>query len=115
VFDGLEKKAKIQRARILLDKTYVQKSDFERGMTLEVKNSRIAYLNAQESVSTTEKSLQLAQNIYDTTQIKFREGVGSSLEVAQAERELYTAQANYTNALYELLVAKADLDKAQGK
>lgn len=115
VFDGLEKKAKIQRARILLDKTYVQKSDFERGMTLEVKNSRIAYLNAQESVSTTDKSLQLAQNIYDTTQIKFREGVGSSLEVAQAERELYTAQANHTNALYELLVAKADLDKAQGK
>lgn len=115
VFDGLEKKAKIQRARILLDKTYVQKSDFERGMTLEVKNSRIAYLNAQESVSTTDKSLQLAQNIYDTTQIKFREGVGSSLEVAQAERELYTAQANYTNALYELLVAKTDLDKAQGK
>ena len=115
IFDGLDKKAKIQRARILLDKTLIQKNDFERAVTLEVKNARTAYLNARESVTATDKSLQLAQEIYNTTQIKFKEGVGSSFEVAQAERELYTAQANYTGALYELLVAKSDLDKALGK
>lgn len=115
VFDGLDRKAKIQRARILLDKTLIQKNDFERAVTLEIKNARTAYLNSRQSVSTTEKSLELAQEIYNTTQIKFKEGVGSSLEVAQAERELYTAQANFTNALYELLIAKSDLDKAIGK
>jgi outer membrane protein TolC len=115
IFDGLDKRAKIQRARILLDKTQLQKQDFERAVTLEVRNARTAFLNARQSVETTKNSLDLAQKIYDTTQAKFRGGVGSSMEVAQAEREFYAAQANYTNALYDLLVAKTDLDKALGR
>lgn len=115
IFDGLDKKAKLQRARIEVDKNMIQKRDFERGVTLEVQNSKIAFLNAGQTVETTKKSLELAQNIYDVTQIKYKEGVGSSIEVTQAERELYSAQAANINALYDLLVAKTDLDKALGK
>jgi len=115
IFDGLDKKAKMQRARIELDKTAIQKRDFERGVTLEVQNAKIAFLNANQTVETTRKSLDLAQQIYDITQIKYKEGVGSSIEVAQAERELYTAQSANMNALFDLLVAKTDLDKALGK
>jgi outer membrane protein TolC len=37
------------------------------------------------------------------------------MEMTQAEQELYRTQANRLNALYELVVAKADLDKALGK
>jgi outer membrane protein TolC len=115
IFDGLDKNAKLHRAKILLDRTRVQKSDFERGVVLEVRNARTAVLNARKNVETTKNSLDLAQKIYNTTQIKFKEGVGSSLEVAQAEREMYAAQANYTNALYDLLSTKTDLDKALGR
>lgn len=115
IFDGLEKSGKIQRARILLDKTRIQKSEFERAVTLEVRNARASFMNAQQSVETTRNSLALAQRIYDTTQIKFKEGVGSSVELAQAERELYAAQSNHTNALYDLLIAKSDLERALGK
>lgn len=115
LFDGFDKKAKLQRARIELDKTAIQKRDFERGVALEVQNAKIAFLNANQTVETTKKSLEMAQQIYDITQIKYKEGVGSSIEVTQAERELYAAQSAQMNALYELLVAKTDLDKALGK
>ena len=37
------------------------------------------------------------------------------MEMAQAEQELFRTQANRMNALYELVLAKADLDKALGK
>jgi len=56
----------------------------------------------------------LAERIYKTTQIKFKEGVGSSFEMINAESELTTAHTNYLNALYELNVAKIDLNKALG-
>lgn len=115
IFDGLDKRAKMQRARIEVDKSILQKIDFERGVTLEVENAKVVFLNANQTVETTKKSLEMAQNIYDVTQIKYKEGVGSSIEVTQAERELYSAQAANINALYELLVAKTDLDKALGK
>ncbi|MEZ4949357.1 MAG: TolC family protein [Saprospiraceae bacterium] len=115
IFDGFNKKAQIQRAKVTLEETLLQRSTFEKSVKLEVYNARATYQNAKESVESTEGSLELAQNIYETTQIKYKEGVGSSVEVSQAERELYQAQSNYTNALYELLIAKTDLDKALGK
>jgi outer membrane protein TolC len=59
--------------------------------------------------------MQLAQEVYNTTQIKYREGVGSSLEMSTAENELLTAQNNYFNALYNAAIAKVDYLKAYGK
>lgn len=115
IFDGLEKKAKLQRARISRDKVSIAKSEFERAMDLEVRNARVQYLNATETVQARRRSMELAQRIYDTTQIKYREGVGSSIEMTQAESDFYQAQTNYINALYDLVVAKTDLDIALGK
>ncbi len=61
-----------------------------------------------------QKNLDLAQRIYDTTQIKYREGVGSSVEVTQAEQSLYTTQSNYLQALYDVVQAKKKLEQAMG-
>jgi len=55
------------------------------------------------------------QSIYDRTKIKFTEGVGSSVEVTQAENGLYAAQSEVIAGYYDLLTAKVDLDIALGK
>ncbi|MEM0993513.1 MAG: TolC family protein [Bacteroidota bacterium] len=115
IFNGFTTKYQIQQAEVDLRKTQVQLDDFERAATLEYQNARIAYFNAKRTVDANKRSLGLAQKIYDTTQIKYKEGVGSSLEVTQAESELYQAQGNYINSLYDLLVAKTDLEKALGQ
>ena len=60
------------------------------------------------------KALAMNESIYDRTKIKFTEGVGSSIEVTQAENSLYSAQNQYISALYDLLQAKVDLDIALG-
>jgi len=115
IFDGLDKAAKIKKSRIDVEKFKLQLQDLERGIELEVKNTRAAYKNAQMRLENQDKNLALAQKILNTTRIKYKEGVGSSMEMTQAEQELYRTQANRMNALYELVVAKADLDKALGK
>jgi len=114
IFDGWEKKGQLQQARVDLEKTKLKRIEFERGVTLEAQNSYVIYLNAIQTVENRRNSLDLAQRIYDTTQIKYREGVGSSVEVTQAESELYGAQANYINALYDLVVARTDVEIALG-
>lgn len=114
IFDGFNKKAKIQKARIDLERTRLQRNRFARSTRLEVTNARIAYLNALETLQNREKTVKLAQDIYETTRIKYREGVGSSVEVNQAEAELYQSQGNYIQSLYELVLAQVDLEKALG-
>ena len=44
----------------------------------------------------------------------FNEGVGSSFELSQAQQEYTSTMINYTQSLYNLLVAKLEVTKALG-
>lgn len=115
IFDGFDKKGKIIRAKMLLDKTKLQQKEFESGAQLEFDNAKIQYLNASATIESRKKTVALAENIYNTTKIKFKEGIGSSLELSNAERDLYQAQANLLEAQINLIQAKVDLDKSMGR
>ena len=93
----------------------MQIDEFEKGIQLEFANAKSTYLNALNTLETRKKSLSLAEKIYETSKVKFKEGIGSSLEITTAERDLYTSQANLLDAQYNLIVAKVELDKALGK
>lgn len=115
IWDNNEKKHKIQRAKIALEQLRLQKSDFERLVTMQVLNARIALQNAQTRLNSQQKNLTLAEKIYNTTRIKYKEGVGSSLEISTSEQQLYQAQQNVRQAQYDLLIAQQALRKALGK
>ncbi|MCI5082488.1 MAG: TolC family protein [Saprospiraceae bacterium] len=115
IFDGLMKEAQIQRAKLQLELAEVQRKELGRLIDLEVETSRKTYLSALESYDNQRKNLELAERIYNTTQVKYREGVGSSLEVTQAEQSLYSTQSNYMQAIYDLLQAKINVEKALGR
>lgn len=114
IFDGFNKRAKINRAKLDLEVAQKQKEQLERSISLEVANARTNYINSLERAQSQQKNVELAERIYNTTQIKYKEGVGSSVEVTQAEQSLYETQQNYTQARYDLLVAKMALEKALG-
>ena len=59
--------------------------------------------------------MELADKVARVTKIKYEQGVGSSIEVTDAESSLREAQVNYYNALYDAILAKIDLDKAFAK
>ena len=115
IYDGGMKKAQMENIKLKMNKTDLQKQDLERLITLQVRNSQRSIINARNTVNNSKKNLDLSQRIYDKTKIKFKEGIGSSIEVTQAEADLYQAQGNYINALYDLLIAKTDYNLALAK
>jgi outer membrane protein len=114
IFDGFDRSSRIDRAKIERDKNLLILNDLEKSISLEVENAKIALQNAMKTLESAKQNQVLAQSIYDTALIKYREGVGSSLEITQAEADLYTAQGRYLTSLYELLIAKVDLEKSTG-
>lgn len=114
IFDGLYKKAKMDQAKIDFKKTENTKQQALLGMNLQVGQAKTNYLNALKTIELQKKSQDLAESIFNTTKIKFREGIGSSFEMINAESELTQANTNYLIALYELNVARIDLNKALG-
>jgi len=115
IFDGFNKDSKIKMAEIDRKKINLQLKQFELASTLELENARVAYKNAKERLSNQQKNLGLAERILNTTKVKYKEGIGSSMEITTAEQELYRTQANYMNAVYDVAVAIADLERILGK
>jgi outer membrane protein TolC len=115
IYDGGGSKAKRERAVISAQTVDIQRGMLENALTLELDAARKQYLNAQERVANQEKNVALAQRIYDTTQTKYRAGVGSSFEITQAESGLYSAQQGLLQAQYDLLTAKVAIRKALGQ
>jgi outer membrane protein len=110
---GLNKSRK-QRAIIGEQTIDAQKSLLENAILLEVENARKLYLNAQERAANQQKNVDLAQRILNTTQTKYRAGLGSSFEVTQAEQGLYTAQQALLSARYDLLTSRIAIKRALG-
>jgi len=115
IYDGGYTNSKIQQKKIEIEKREIELSEFDRAMLLQVANAQSQISIARSSLESAKRALALNEKIFDKTQIKYREGVGSSIEVTQAERSLYASQAQYINSLYDLLTAKTELDIASGE
>ena len=114
IYDGGATSANIQKVKVNIEKVNVQKEEFSRGMQLQVQNAQLSMANAKRNLENRRSALEMTESIYNRTKIKFTEGVGSSVEVTQAENSLFNAQAEVISALYSVLEAKIDLDIALG-
>lgn len=115
IFSGLQRTYKVQQEKLTLQKIENGFKSLERGIDMEIKQATIAYQNSQEALEAQERNMSLAQNIAKVTKIKYEQGLGSNLEVIDAESALKEAQINFYNALFEAAIAKTDLNKAFGK
>ena len=87
----------------------------ENSIDFQVKQGQISLKNAYETLTEQKANMDLAKEIVRVSKIKYKQGVGSNLEVINAEIASKEAQTNYFTTLYNALIAKVDLDRALGK
>lgn len=114
IFDGLEKAKKIQQNKLKIEQLQFQQLMLKKNISLEVSQKKNSFLSAIQQVDNQKENMALAKEVYDHSKIKYQEGVGSNLEVIEADHSFKQAQTNYFNALYEALIAKVELEKALG-
>ncbi len=114
VFDGFLKKNRIQQNKVQLYQLENQKNFMVENMSLELRRSKLNLTNSLKSLEVQEENRVLALEVFQMTKIKYEEGVGSNLEVVEADASLKEAESNYFSALYDALIAKVDLEKALG-
>ncbi len=114
VFDGFRKKSLIQQNRLELEKTQRNLLDMKRNIDLQITQSAGTLQANLEILEARKQNAELAKEVYRITQVKYREGVGSNLEIMEAENALKQAETDYYTALYDALLAQIDLRKALG-
>lgn len=114
IFDGLMKSKKIQQNKLKIKQLNLQRLMLEKNITLEVSEKRNNLISGLEELDSQKENMDLAKEVYDHTKIKYQEGIGSNLEVIEADNAFKMSQTNYYNALYDALIAKIELEKALG-
>ncbi len=115
IFSGLQRHYKTQQEKLTLRKVENGFKSLKQGVDLETKQAATNFENALTSLASQKENMELASNVARITKIKYEQGVGSNLEVVDAENSLRTAQTNYYSALFDAMIAKVDLDKAYGR
>lgn len=114
IWDGLQKSARIAQARIKLQQVDNSIEFAKNSFRLELNTAKANFQNNNSSLAIVKKNRTLAEDIARSAKIKYDNGVGSSLELVDAESSLREAEANYYSTLYETIIARIDLDKASG-
>lgn len=114
IFDSGMKKYQIEQSRLNLIKIDQTSTLLRQSFDLQADQANIMLKNGLETLETQKRNMELAQEIVRVTKIKYQQGLGSNIEVINAEASLKESQTNYFASLYDVLIAKVDLDKAMG-
>ena len=114
IFDGFSKAARIQKNRVQLTQLENQRSFLKESFNSELYAAKANLRNDLNILEVQEANLQLATEVYQIARIKYKEGIGSNLEVVNADAALIEAEINYLGALYDGLISKINLEKALG-
>jgi outer membrane protein TolC len=114
IFDGFLKSARIQKNRIQMRQLENQRSFLRQSIKNEVFSAKSNMKNDLLVLAVQKENLELAREVYHIAKIKYQEGVGSNLEVVEADAALVQSEFNYLSALYDGLISKVDLEKALG-
>ena len=72
------------------------------------------YKSSLNNYNILKANLELAKDVYNTIQLQYKSGIKTYLEVITAETDLRTTQANYNNALFQVLSSKLDVQRSLG-
>ncbi|HWQ61385.1 MAG TPA: TolC family protein, partial [Negativicutes bacterium] len=114
VFDNGLTRAEIKQAESEIAGAREQLRLVEDKITLEVCQ---AYLNVQEAlgrIDNNKVAVKQSETDYELAQEKYENGVGTNLDVMDAELAKTQARTNYIQALYDYRIGRAQLDKAMG-
>jgi len=115
IFDGLQKHRINQQRQIKLAQVHNNFDLLKNSINLELERTRVAYENSVNYMNVQMENVKISEEVYNVTKTKYQQGVGSNIEVINADAEFKAAQTNFFTSLYTALLAKVDYDKALGK
>ena len=115
IFDGLDKRAKMKKAKIEIENAKLSYENALKNMQTQYLNATNELMNSQRNFRKQKDNYLLAEDVYQVTTDRYREGIASMTEVLQDEMRMSEAQNNYINAHYNYQVTNLSLLKLTGQ
>ena len=114
LFEGLSTVNDVRRARSTLQSVEAKEQVIRQDITKEVEQSYLDLIAAAEKIRATAKALEAARENLRLARGRYQAGVGSIIEVTDAQVQFYDSELKHIRSLYDHKVAMAQLEKATG-
>lgn len=115
IFSSLARQARTQQSKIALEQAKTLLSETEQKLLLSYEAAKSEYQYSIADFQTAKSNLNLAERIEKKQQIKFAEGLSTSFDFTDAQRQLYLAQQKYLQAMVNIINKRASLEKITTK
>jgi outer membrane protein TolC len=114
IFNGFMNEAKVGESKAMLKQLDYSQKGLTEMVKFEVQEAILDLQQAKESLASQEKNVEQAQEAVRIAELNYSEGLATNLDVSSAQMALTQAKTNYSQALYDYVLALAQLEKAIG-
>ena len=111
IFSSLARRSRTAQAKIAFEQSQTQQKEVEQMLKLGYEKAKSDFDFSIEEYATAKSNLNLAERIEKKQQIKFKEGLSTSFEFSEAQRQLYATQQTYLQSMVDIINKKAALEK----
>ncbi len=114
IFNGFLTRAKVRQADVNIRKAQEDRLNTKNSLNMAYENAKIQLRNNLNTITAQRKNVELAQEIYKSTQNNYNNGLASLTDLLDTENSLTQAQNSYTEALLNYKIAEIQLIKSNG-
>ncbi len=115
IFDRLQLQTQVQQAKIGVKNAEVQLEQVKRQITADVKKAILDIESAMKQLEVAQRQVKSAELDLRTAEEKYNIGAGTLLDLLIATANYTSAVSSQVNAIYDYIVAKAQLQYALGE
>ena len=114
IFNGFATRSRVRQADVDLKKTDEDIRERTNSLNLAYENAKIQLRNNINTIKAQRQNVTLAQEIYNSTQNNYNNGLAALTDLLDTENALTSAQNSYTQALLNYKIAEIQLIKSNG-
>jgi outer membrane protein TolC len=114
LWDIYAKQRQVNQVKIGIEQIKIQKDYLKQNLSVQAQNSVNKMIQAKEQLESNKEAVTQAQKGLDISQVRYDTGVGTILELNDAQMALVQSKLNYTQAIYDFLISKFELEKLLG-
>ncbi|MDD5561664.1 MAG: TolC family protein [Candidatus Omnitrophica bacterium] len=115
VFDGFSTKAKVDAAKVRYAQAVLSKENLVEQIAVDVRQACLDLNQAEQVINSQKDNVGQAREALEIARVSYDNGEAKNLDVLDAQVSLGQIETNLSQAIYDYLMAQAQLDRTMGK
>jgi len=109
LFNGFGTQARVEQAEIDAKNLAAQQEILRQNLLLQSQSIQLQIRSAEQRILGQQKNVEQAQRAYDISNIRYKSGLGSQIEISDSDVALRQARLNKAQAIHDYKVAVSEL------